>query len=187
MKRDEFIKRTAQACLACGGMTFLYGQENRSQADLDKERKAREFEKRFKEAYVLTLMEALERRVDEKTRVELMEECGRACARRSGILGLAEKHKGDVKRFVAAMAERLGEENAFVEGDTVHWGYPRCFCELVAEGPDRLPDAYCHCSVGWVLEVFETVAAKPVKVELVQSVKRGAASCRFLVSPTSRD
>jgi predicted hydrocarbon binding protein len=35
--------------------------------------------------------------------------------------------------------------------------------------------------VGWVLEMFETVAQKPVRVELVHSVKRGASSCKFLV------
>jgi hypothetical protein len=79
------------------------------------------------------------------------------------------------------MAEKLGQENVFIEGDMIHWGYPRCFCELVAEGPARLPYVYCHCSVGWVLEVFETVAGKPVKVELLQSVKRGAPTCQFLV------
>lgn len=182
MNRKEFIRRAAQACVACSAMTLLSGQETQSQADqAERERKAREFEKRFKEAYILTLMENMEKQLDEKTRVKLMEECGRACARRSGIAKFAEKYKGDVKKFVDNMAEKLGQENISIEGDTIHWGYPRCFCELVAEGSTRLPDVYCHCSVGWVLEVFETVAGKPVKVELLQSVKRGAPSCQFLV------
>jgi len=44
-----------------------------------------------------------------------------------------------------------------------------------------LPASYCLCSVGWVLEMFEIVAQKPVRVDLVQSVKRGASSCKFLV------
>ncbi len=182
MNRKDFFKRAAQACLACGGTVLLSGQETKPQADQsEKERKAREFEKRFKEAYILTLMENMEKQLDEKSRVKLMEECGRACGRRSGIAKFAEKYKGDVKKFVEAMSEKLGKENIFIENETVHWGYPRCLCELVAEGPARLPDVYCNCSVGWVLELFEAVAGKPVKVELLQSVKRGASTCQFLV------
>jgi len=184
MTRKEFFRRATQACLACSSMAFLNGQEAPSQTEKnEKERRAREFEKRFKEAYILTLMENMEKQLEEKTRVKLMEECGRACARRSGLAKFAEKYKGDIKKFVDIMAEKLGKENIFIEGDMIHWCYPRCFCELVAEGPVRLPDAYCNCSVGWVLEVFETVTGKPVKVELLQSVKRGAPSCQFLVRP----
>ncbi len=110
-----------------------------------------------------------------------MRDCGRACARRSGLAKFAEKYKGHIKEFVEIMAEKLGRQNIFIEGGAIHWGYPRCFCELVAEEPARLPGVYCHCSVGWVLEVFGTVAGKPVTVELLQSVKRGAPICQFLV------
>lgn len=182
MNRKDFFRRAAQACVACGGMVLLNGQETSSEADkAAKERKAEELEKRFKEAYILTLMGNMEKQLDEKTRVKLMEECGRACARRGGIAKFAEAYKGEVKKFVETMAAKLGKENISFDGDMVHWGYPRCFCALVAEGPDRLPEIYCNCSAGWVLEVFETVVGKPLKVELVQSVKRGAPTCQFLV------
>ena len=182
MKRKQFFKSAARACLACAGATVLRGQETKPAADqAEKERKAREMEKRFKEEYLRTLMENMEKQLDEKTRTKLMEECGRACARRGPLYKQAQKYRGDVKSFVQDMAQLLGKENAVLDGDTVRWGYPRCFCELVAEGPDRLPASYCLCSVGWVLEMFETVAQKPVRVDLVQSVKRGASSCKFLV------
>jgi len=182
MNRKQFFKSAARACLACAGASVLGGQEaNPVAGQAEKERKAREMEKRFKEEYLRTLMENIEKELDEKTRTKLMEECGRACARRGPLFKQAQKYKGDVKSFVQDMAQLLGKENAVLDGDTVRWGYPRCFCELVADGPDRLPAAYCLCSVGWVLEMFETVAQKPVRVELVQSVKRGALSCKFLV------
>lgn len=184
MKRKDFLQTTAQFCLACGGAMLLNGQEMPSQENKEEEKKkkAREAEKRFREAYVLTLMENMEKQLDEKTRVKLMEECGRACARRSGILPMAEKYKRDVKGFVEMMAGELGKDNVDMEGDnTVRWGYPRCYCGLVADGDARLPRTYCFCSVGWVREVFETVAQAPVRVELIQSIKQGAPSCRFLV------
>jgi hypothetical protein len=37
------------------------------------------------------------------------------------------------------------------------------------------------CSAGWVLEMFEIVADHPVRVEVVRTIKRGAADCRFIV------
>jgi hypothetical protein len=85
-------------------------------------------------------------------------------------------------KFVQAAAGRLGRENVrFLNATAIHWSYPRCFCELVADGPDRLPALYGQCSVGWVLEMFETVRQKPVRVRLVQSIKSGASSCVFRV------
>ncbi|MBM3297995.1 MAG: hypothetical protein FJY83_10420 [Candidatus Aminicenantes bacterium] len=184
MRRKEFFKTAALGCLACGGMLLPAEAEGRSQSDAqtsEAEAKAREHAKRFKQAYLLALMENMEKQLDENTRRALMESCGRACARRGGLLKTAEACRGDVQKFVAAFAKLVGPELAFVEGETVHWGYPRCFCELVADGPERLPETYCRCSVGWVKEMFETVMGKPVRVDLVQSVKSGASSCRFLI------
>ena len=51
----------------------------------------------------------------------------------------------------------------------------------VASGPDRLPDTYCNCSRGWLLEVFENITGKPASVELLSSIRRGGADCRFVV------
>lgn len=182
MKRKQFLKNAARACLACAGAAVLSAQETKPAAgQAANEQKAREMEKRFKEEYLRTLMENMEKQLDEKTRTKLMTECGRACARRGPLYKQAQKYKGDVKSFVQDMAPLLGEKNAVMDGNTVRWGYRGCYCELVAEGPDRLPASYCLCSVGWVLEMFETVAQKPVKVELVQSIKQGASSCKFLV------
>ncbi len=46
---------------------LLSGQEAPSQTEqAEKERKAREFEKRFKEAYILTLMENMEKHLDKR-------------------------------------------------------------------------------------------------------------------------
>ncbi len=59
--------------------------------------------------------------------------------------------------------------------------YSQCNCELVADGPDRLPDMYCACSAGWIKEMFETVTGKTVQVERHQTVKTGADSCKFTV------
>ena len=181
MKRQEFLKVIAGTCFACAGGGVLAGQEAKPGADAA-ERQRRAHEEQFKQDYVRTLMENLEKSVNEPTRSRMMNDCGRACARRGPLHELARSSRGDLKGFVARMAKMLGEGNArFLDESTVHWSYPRCFCELVASGPGRLPPVYCQCSVGWVLEMFETVLQRPVKVRLVQSVKSGADSCVFRV------
>lgn len=183
MKRQDFLKTASGVCLACAGGSFLAGQEAKPPVDpAEREKREREMEERFKQAYILTLMENLERSVDEPVRTRMMNDCGRACARRGELFKLAEANKGDLKAFLARMSGVLGEGNArLVDGKTVHWSYPRCFCELVAAGPQRLPAVYCQCSVGWVMEVFQAVLGRPVKVDLVQSIKTGAPACVFRV------
>jgi hypothetical protein len=174
MKRKEFIKT---ACgLGLAGSAAALGVQ--AQTTPAKPEKARD---RFKEAWVKELMDGMEKIVDPETRGRLMNACGRACARRGGMLKTAEKFKGDVAGYVAAVGPQVGKDLCRMEGETVHWGYPRCYCELVADGPERLPETYCLCSAGWVQEVFERVAGHPVRVEVVQTIKRGAPDCRFLV------
>ncbi|HOW84766.1 MAG TPA: DUF6144 family protein [Candidatus Aminicenantes bacterium] len=183
MKRQDFIKAASGVCLACAGGHFLAGQEVQPAVDpAEREKRRREMEERFKQAYILTLMENLEKSVAEPVRTRMMNDCGRACARRGGLFKLAEENKGDLKAFLARMSGVLGEGNArLIDETTVHWSYPRCFCELVAAGPRRLPAVYCQCSVGWVMEIFQTVLGRPAKVDIVQSIKTGAPACVFRV------
>jgi len=143
-------------------------------------KKPKTHEQLFKESWILALMKNMEEQLDERTRTKLMETCGRNCARR-GAISMAESSKGNVGNLVQSLAKFLGKENCYQEGNVVHLAYQKCYCELVAEGPEKLPDTYCHCSQGWLLEIFETAAQKPVKVEILQTIKRGAPTCKFLV------
>jgi len=134
----------------------------------------------FQEAWITTLMKNLDGQFEEKTRAGLMEACGRDCARR-GSIKMAESCQGDVRQLVKSLAKILGTENCTIKDNVIHLGYDKCYCELVADGPKRLSDTYCFCSKGWILEMFETASRRPVKVEVLQTIKRGAPSCRFLI------
>lgn len=177
MDRKQFFKKTVQMVLASGSL-LLCGRKNFfAQSSTDKPKDSHQ---KFKEDWIASLMKNLDEQFDEETRLKLMESCGRNCARR-GAIRLAESCKGDVEKMVNILAEHLGKENNSIEGNTVKVGYDKCLCELVAEGPERLSDTFCNCSRGWLLEMFETAAGKPVSVELLQSIKRGSSSCRFIV------
>ena len=175
MKRKEFLKKAA--CGLAGGAAILKTPA-RSQDAPEKKKTPGEA---FKEAWVATLMENMDKDVEPATRETLMNDCGRACARRGGSTKMAEKVRGDLAGFVKAFGDMTDKNLWGIEGDVVRVGYPKCYCELVAEGPERLPDSYCLCSAGWLLEMFGIVVGKPVKVDVVQTIKRGAPDCRFIV------
>ena len=169
------MRRTLAIGAASGGAA-LFGGTASAQTDDDHA----EREQRFKEAWVVSLMENLEARFEEKERIGLMESCGRACARR-GAIGLADACKGDVNRMTDRLSGIPDLEIEKTEDDIYRVTYRKCFCELVGNGPDRLPGTYCECSRGWLLEMFGTAAEKAVEVEIVQTIKRGGSACEFIV------
>jgi predicted hydrocarbon binding protein len=136
----------------------------------------------FKEAWLTSLMENLEEQFGEEERTKLMEECGRNCARRSSVHKTAESAAGNVSKLVKSLANFLGKENCVLENNHVLLRYGKCYCELVDKGPERLPDTYCLCSRGWIVEMFETAAQKPVTVDVIKTIKRGDPLCEFSIS-----
>jgi len=179
MKRKEFISRIWKGILAATGFSLLGRGAGQAHPQTAADREAAM--KKFKEQWLATLMTNMESQIDEKKRTALMESCGRACARRSSLHPAAVAAKGDPAKLVQTLAKVLGKENAVLEGGVVRLTYPKCYCELVADGPARLPDAYCSCSQGWVRDMFETAAGKSVAVQTVQTIKRGADCCKFLI------
>jgi len=179
MNRKEFIKKSCgigAASAAAMAMAKTAGAQTEGKKQTEKVDPSQ----RFKEQWIQTFLKNLDSQFDEKTRVRLMESCGRDCARR-GSVKMAETCKGDVDKLLDTLAGHIGKENARREGNAVHLTYNECYCPLVAKGPARLSDTYCNCSRGWALEMFETVTGKPVKVVCLSSIKRGDAKCVFEV------
>ncbi len=154
---------------------------------------ATSFEKRaeFGKRWAGRFMRVLDERLDEKTRRAVMEANGRACA--MGAYGPPDATKTiPLDAFVTKVAQYVGPENARREGDVVYFNYKQnpdglrlsdgyCLCPLVEDGPADLSPTYCHCSVGYVAYLFEKNVGKPVRVELLESVRRGGKACRFAV------
>lgn len=180
MERKEFLRKTLQVGLVSGSMLMMKGKKALAQSEGKKSPQKKDPGQKFKELWLAALFQNMDEHLDEKTRTELMEACGRDCARR-GAIRMAEASQGNMDKLVTSLAGILKKENCYRKDNKVYLTYPQCFCELVNHGPDRLPDTYCECSKGWLLEIFETVQKKPVKVEMLQTVKQGASSCKFVV------
>jgi hypothetical protein len=95
---------------------------------------------------------------------------------------VAKDCQGNLEQWLTILARwHGGEEYVRRDGDTVEVLCAECLCALVNEGPARLSDTYCTCSLGWMKETFEMAAGIPVDVTLVESVKRGDQRCRFMI------
>ena len=124
------------------------------------------------------LWELLEPHLDEKTRDEVIEQLGRNCARR---IGWADRYKGDLQGFFRHMKE-YGKEDLVLDearGVITVTSSERTDCTCGMVDKKITPPYFCHCSVGWQKETYETILGKKVDVRIAESVLRGGKRCVF--------
>jgi predicted hydrocarbon binding protein len=183
MKRKEFIKKTIKLGMASGPMLLFKGKKSAANSlGQQPEEKASDLKQKFQEEWIKSLLNNMDKLIDQEKRMKLMESCGRDCAlRSSAAAAISKSSKGDVDKLVSTMRQLLGENNVLKKDGVIQLIYSQCYCPLVEEWPARLSDTYCYCSLGWIKEVFETVSGKPVGVDLLQSIKRGDPFCKFTI------
>lgn len=130
--------------------------------------------------WLSNLMENMDSHLDEKTKVKILEECGRACAK-NHAKDIALKFEGNLTGWLGQMKKWVGSENIKRDKNRIEVRYSKCLCPLVKNISSLFSRTYCHCSRGWLKENFETVVQKPVEVELVDSIMMGGKQCRFQV------
>ena len=144
----------------------------------------------FAERWAKRFFDVLDATVDPETREKLMRANGRVC--HEGSLKRNKQPTPTVDQFVEFIRSHHGPEYARREGDTVYFNYIQnfsglkvadgyCLCPLVETGPAGLSGTYCFCSVGYVQHMFELMAGHPVKVALLDSLKRGGKGCKFQI------
>ncbi len=197
MDRKDFLKTIGKAGLATGTLAVFGGpccclaQEKPASTPAAKGTACEERLK-FVDRWTKRFFDAVDAELDQPTRIRLMEATGRAC-----YLGSREGRPVPpplpADKFVAELQKYVGPENARMEGDKIYFNYVGspaglkvangyCLCPLVETGPPGLSGTFCACSVGYVREMFSQALGKPVKVELLESLKRGGKSCRFKVA-----
>ena len=70
------------------------------------------------------------------------------------------------------------------EGETVHVRYGEvsksCYCPVVKTRAPKADDLHCECTRMTHQSIFETALGRPVKVDVVESLRRGGRTCHFL-------
>lgn len=139
-------------------------------------------------------MNKLDTLVDEKTRIQIMENCGFNCAEmnKSHIeraLTKREKFK-TLDEFLKAEEKNPAQGTRLArEGDTVYQYYDpsafnqRCFCSLWRglHDDETVSPTWCLCSKGFVMKLWEAYLGRPAQVELVESCISGAKECKFTI------
>jgi hypothetical protein len=194
-RRTSFMDRKHFLSIVCGGTASVAcgaipccgiaapaaRTEDPGKADLLERAK-------FSDAWVKRLMAVVDSQMGLRSREKLMESNGRACyAAQHGQR--PDKISTDaLDQLISRLKKWTGEEGLRREKEVIRFTYgpggageKRCLCPLVANIPSGLSATYCHCSVGYVTEMFERATGKPAKVTLTESLKRGGKACRFLI------
>jgi hypothetical protein len=131
-------------------------------------------------------MNRLERHVGKEKSVKIMESCGRRCCgstTRNHVKKIAEE-SSSVKDFLEKLnrAGIGGGRLILKDKKTIMGGYDHCYCGQVKQTIVPFPTTtYCHCSVGWYTQLFESALGKSVDVEIVQSIVMGAPRYEFVI------
>jgi predicted hydrocarbon binding protein len=189
INRQQFFKQVGVCICGCAAIlssTKLLSQEIKQAQDLgtpvDKKLQ-------FAHKWVKRFFDIFDKELDTRTQQRILEENGKQCY----LQGLNQNYPlVSMEKFVEILQKGVGKENCWMEGNTVYFNYVRdpgdlrkedenCLCPLVEDGPSDLSGTYCHCSVGYVREMFSSSTDQKVEVELLESVKRGGKRCRFKI------
>lgn len=188
MNRSEFIRTSVQlTCASCLGLAFgsrasaaeAPPPEAPPPAPADEALRQAQNDNAFINNWLTDLFEAIDTEVDPATKLKLLQACGRGCYRRHKFKqDLAAAGQGDVEKLIAAYRQNFGIER---EGDRVHIRYSdHCFCPAARNRPARPHDLHCECTRATHQTIFETALGRPVKVELLETVRRGGKTCHLV-------
>jgi hypothetical protein len=146
--------------------------------------------------WVKNAIERLDASVDEKTKMQVMQNCGYNCAKKNSKViekAVARRKKfSSIDEFLVAEQKKPATGTRLVlEGSIIYQTYTpqgfmrpmRCYCSLFRQLPtqETVSITYCNCSKGFVEKYWEAILCKPVKVGLRQSAISGAKECIFAI------
>ena len=137
-----------------------------------------------KSKFAKCLMDNFEMQFPADIRTKVLENCGRGCIGTT-IIETARRIKKKARNldeFAKGLNQKhIGGGKLRHKNGRIYVEYERCYCGMVSKTKEKFSSTYCNCSRGWLLELFERVFEKPVKVGLLQSVIQGAPSCKFVI------
>jgi hypothetical protein len=124
--------------------------------------------------------------------VELDKEVARKLIKKTSVV-----HYNDLK-MDALLAEYKGELDKFIVFLGEKWGWkieydkPRriliadenknfCVCPMATYNKETDSSAICYCSEGFAEKMFSIVSGKSTQAEVVSSIRRGDASCKYKI------
>jgi hypothetical protein len=146
--------------------------------------------------WVKNAIERLDASADEKTKMQVMQNCGYNCAKKNSKViekAVARRKKfAGIDDFLVAEQKKPPTGTRLArEGNIVYQTYTpqtftrpmRCYCSLFRQLPtqETVSVTYCNCSKGFVEKYWQAILQKPAKVDLLQSATSGAKECTFAI------
>ena len=191
MKRFDFLRTSSQfACVSCAALVFggnrAAAAETAPVTPVDEALKRARADNEFTTNWLTDLFEAIDTQLEPAAKLQLLEACGRGCFRRHKFkTDIAEAGKGGVEKLIAAYRKNFGISH---DGDLVHITYGReknsCFCPAARNRPTRPNDLHCECTRATHEAIFATALGRPIRVELVETVRRGGQRCHLVAHLT---
>lgn len=183
MDRKEFTQKLTMLGV-CPALLMNFGFTGTEKKGLiDEEQiKRLEAERDFIVNWLSDLIDTMDKVLDRETQVKLFEGCGKGCFNRFKFKqDIAAEGKGDVQKLINAYKKNF---EIWQEGNIVHIRYgeksPRCYCPAAKYREVKPNDLHCECTRATHQTVFETALERNIKVEIVESLRRGNQTCHFI-------
>ena len=127
--------------------------------------------------------------LEDKKGINIIEKCGRECAKSHGFLDKAKKirnevdDKNNIDLLFTRFKERINDNSPrlYKEGNVMYLEYHTCGCPLVNSGKVT-HSFFCNCTRGYTKERFEALFDKPVHVDIIESILRGNKICKQAIT-----
>ncbi|MFX0206804.1 MAG: hypothetical protein ACFFDT_12530 [Candidatus Hodarchaeota archaeon] len=120
----------------------------------------------------------------EGIRDKIFSYCGKSCLYPQIFIFLREswyKEEG-IDQLIVQLNQKYQEEVFIkVSEKIIHVTYSKCYCQFFQLNLIPSP-MICECSCNWLKEIFEKLLETRIKIQIIQSIARGAQMCEFLVS-----
>jgi predicted ArsR family transcriptional regulator len=209
MDRRNFIGGVLRAgaccCGAAAGLGRSLGASGTQSGDWVEDLERRMIEgaetpawRRYEKAqfWIKTLVDQVDAQLDREAGRKLLRACGRTCFQHTFGVAPEQKPSAEAVDQLLEALRKSGNEVSEENGRIVieyRWGRDHqnpqglilsdgyCMCPAVETGPEGLSPTFCQCSTGYVREYMERGLGRPVRVELLESLKMGGSDCRFRI------
>ncbi len=127
------------------------------------------------------LLKSLDKNLDEKTRIEIMEACGENCP----FTHLTDQKLLDIKKESKDeydFLEKLSQQwRVGIENNNIYVIFDKCYCPLINQDIEGSSKTLCYCTQGNIKKKFRLGLGRDVNVLMEKTILAGDRECRFKV------
>lgn len=178
MQRNVFL----QYLVSLGACPLMLANASAHAGNIAPKTDGTSTEPTFIENWLCDLLNTMEKTLDRPTQEKLLAGCGRGCFDRHVFKqDIASKGKANIDELLKAYHQFF---EAWIEDDKFHVRFgetsSRCYCPVVQNIKPKPNDIHCECTRATQQAILETAFGKPVKVDIVETLRRGGKTCHFV-------